>query len=123
MHIQYPKHLPCRYLQISNATLWLEAADGSRQFTFRLWLPPLNGRLLLLDQRDGGRRRVLDFGDSFRTDDILAHRFSHHFLAFLLTNVFFADFSMNILAKRLPVGTGLFWWPKVNSEIRAAVRH
>ncbi|KAL7074968.1 hypothetical protein ACQ4LE_005984, partial [Meloidogyne hapla] len=31
--------------EITNATLWLEAADGSRRFTFRIILPPMNGNL------------------------------------------------------------------------------
>lgn len=53
--------------QITNNTLWLEAADGTRQFVFRIALPPLNGHLLL-------GNKIMSFDDTFRADDILNQR-------------------------------------------------
>lgn len=60
--------------QISNATLWLEAADGTRNFAFRIGLSPLNGRLLVENEGEGEGRRQLDFDDVFHSEDILTQR-------------------------------------------------
>uniref|UniRef100_A0A914KGN5 Uncharacterized protein n=1 Tax=Meloidogyne incognita TaxID=6306 RepID=A0A914KGN5_MELIC len=66
--------------ELTNGTLWLEAADGSRRFTFRVILPPMNGILFLLDKNGNKEKKILDFDDNFHSDNILENKlFYEHF--------------------------------------------
>lgn len=85
MHIHKKQWICLDYsvTQITNNTLWLEAADGTRQFVFRIALPPLNGHLLL-------GNKIMSFDDTFRADDILNQRSSFYqkFIKCLFSTVF-----------------------------------
>ncbi|KAL3082690.1 hypothetical protein niasHS_010492 [Heterodera schachtii] len=58
--------------QISNGTLWLESGDGEKAFTFRMALPPLNGKLALLNNEFGYDKLEMD--GTFKSADITGQR-------------------------------------------------